>query len=90
MTDAVAATAVRTACVIEGRFLSFQAQSFINKSSSLAVWISKITIDLDTLHSLFSQILYLERGRINHLASGNGKSYARAMAGRSLGLMLSA
>jgi hypothetical protein len=89
MTDAVAATAVRIACVIEGRFLSSQgAQSFINESSSLPVHISKITIDADTLHSRFLQILYLERGRANHLASGKGKSYACAMAAVCLLLML--
>jgi hypothetical protein len=52
----------------------------MNKSSSLPARISKITIDLDTLPSLFSHILYLERGRANHLASSKGKSYARAMA----------
>jgi hypothetical protein len=80
MTDAVAATAVRMACVIEGRFFSSQAHSFINESSSPQVRISKITIGLDMLHSRFSQILYLERGRIDHLASSIGKSHARAMA----------
>lgn len=88
MTDVVAATAVRMACVIEGRFFSSQAQSFINKSSSLPVRISKITIDLDTLHLRFSQILYLERGRTNHLASGKEKSYARAMTTLCLLLIL--
>jgi hypothetical protein len=35
---------------------------------------------MPTLSLRFSQILYLERGRINPLASGKGKSYARAMA----------
>ena len=45
MTDAVAATAVRMACVIEGRSFLSQAQNFISESSSLPVRIGKITID---------------------------------------------
>src|SRR5439155_18672524 len=45
MTDTVAATAARTACVIEGRSFLSQAQNFISESSSLPVRIGKITID---------------------------------------------
>src|SRR6266478_3162956 len=44
MTDTVAATAVRIACVIEGRFSLSQAQNFINELSSPPVRIGKITI----------------------------------------------
>jgi len=39
---------------------------------------------LATVHSRFSQILYLERDRMNHLASSIGKSHARAMAAACL------
>ena len=45
MTDTVTATAVRIACVIEGRFFLSSAQNFISQSSSPPVRISKITID---------------------------------------------
>ena len=44
MTDAVAATAARMACVIEGRLFLSSAQNFIKESSSLGVWIGKVTI----------------------------------------------
>ena len=51
MTDTVAATAVRIACAIEGRFFLSQAQSFIEESSSLPVRIGKITIDYQNRQS---------------------------------------
>ena len=49
MTDAVAATAARMACVIEGMFFLSQAQNFISQSSSPPVRIGKITIDIRTV-----------------------------------------
>jgi hypothetical protein len=49
MTDTVAATAARMACVIEGRFFLSQAQNFISESSSLPARIGKITIDFRTV-----------------------------------------
>jgi len=45
MTDTVAATAARMACVIEGRFFLSQAHNFISESSSPPVRIGKITIN---------------------------------------------
>src|SRR6202022_1365224 len=45
MTDTVAATAVRIAWVIEGRFSFSQVQNFISESSSPPVRVGKITID---------------------------------------------
>src|SRR5207253_7859307 len=42
MTDTVAATAVRIACAIEGRFFSSQAQSFIRASSLQRTCFGKI------------------------------------------------
>ena len=45
MTDTVAATAARMACVIEGRFFLSQAHNFISESASPPVRIGKITID---------------------------------------------
>jgi hypothetical protein len=44
MTDAVAAIAVRIACVIEGRFFSSQAVVSGKKSSSLPVCLGKVAI----------------------------------------------
>jgi hypothetical protein len=49
MTDTVAATAARMACVIEGRFFLSQAQNFISESSSPPVRVGKITIDIRTV-----------------------------------------
>jgi hypothetical protein len=49
MTDTVAATAARMACVIEGRFFLSQAQNFISESSSPQVCIGKTTIDIRTV-----------------------------------------
>src|SRR5437660_12412862 len=45
MTDTVTATAVRMACVIEGRFFLSPTQNFISQSSSPPAPIGKITID---------------------------------------------
>src|SRR5438552_8409143 len=76
-TDTVAATAVRIACVIEGRFFSSQAHSFMDESSSPPVRIGKITI------------FYLKRGSEHQLIGGTAKSHACAIAVESLGRLRS-
>src|SRR6185437_7244889 len=47
MTDTVAATAVRMACVIEGRFFSAQAQTFMRTASFQRTMFGKIFAWLD-------------------------------------------
>jgi NAD(P)-dependent dehydrogenase (short-subunit alcohol dehydrogenase family) len=44
MTDTVAATAVRTACVLEGRFFSSQADNFMRTRSLQQTCFGKIDI----------------------------------------------
>ncbi len=72
MTDKVAATAVRVACAIQGRFFLSQAHNLMNESSSLPVCVGKVTI------------FYLQRGSGDHLPSGIPKSHARVVAAGSL------
>lgn len=42
--EIVAAAVVRKACDSDGRFSFFHAQSFMEESSSLPVWLGKVAI----------------------------------------------
>ena len=73
VTDTVAATAVRVACAIEGRFFLSQGRSFMEETIFVA--------DL----SWQGHNLYLQRGNGNQLLRGTAKSHACAIAIGSLG-----
>ena len=90
MTDTVAATAVRTAYLIEGRFFSSQARNFMRTRSLQRTRFGKIQIlvndtgvyELSPLEEITEE--HLERGTTDHLASGISKSHACVVAADSL------